>query len=116
MNKTLSNRSMAPPWPGMMLPKSLMPYWRLITEAERSPSTPSRVAKGVTSATAGMLMVTAFLIYPQGTTQLQKAWNTRQTRTFPMTAVTIPPIRPSTVFLGLMRGQSLCLPRKVPTK
>ncbi len=54
MNKTLSNRSMAPPWPGMMLPKSLMPYWRLITEAERSPSTPSRVAKGVTSATAGM--------------------------------------------------------------
>jgi hypothetical protein len=39
-----SMRSSTPPWPGIRLPESFTPAWRLIRLSNRSPSTEPRTA------------------------------------------------------------------------
>lgn len=50
VKKTLSKRSITPPCPGMMFPKSLMWFWRLMTDAVKSPSIPVTERIGQNSA------------------------------------------------------------------
>ena len=78
-----------------------MPTLLFMLEAKRSPSIPT-----IQSGTVRISVDTSFSFIPNEKTKTSV--NTRLD--------TIPPIAPSTVFLGLISGQSLCFPRVTPTK
>src|SRR5690606_14554543 len=99
---TPSSRSRTPPWPGMRAPESLTPACRLSRLSNRSPTTESNPASSDTSATAGNCTVVA----PANS----------DSTTPVITASNMPPMRPSTVLLGLILGASLCRPNLRPLK
>src|SRR5450756_2942765 len=94
-----SIRSINPPWPGRMLPMSLMPRSRLIVDSVRSPS----VAE---TARASPSMAPAHHEPPSITITVP---------TPAMTQATTDPAAPSHDFLGLMDGVIGCLPAITPT-
>ena len=82
-----------------------MPKLRFITEAERSPSMETADAGTASSASSSQFGCKSL-------NQSRYAPKARKTATQPRT----PPIAPSTVFLGLISGHSLCLPSRLPAK
>src|SRR5690606_18596263 len=97
----LSMRSSMPPWPGRILPLSLIPAWRLAMLSNRSPSTEASTVTTATSA-SGTAVTSSGTFQPTSATIASD--NAR------------PPTSPSRVLPGLTRGASLCLPKARPAK
>ena len=98
----LSERSKIPPRPGIILPESFCPARRLKALSMRS--------EAIETTERGIRTVSAFQkLSSVGSNGLKMSNKSNPTRA----AKTIPPIAPSTVFLGLMI-ESLCLPKSLP--
>ena len=95
-----SSRSMMPPWPGSSVPMSLMPRSRLIIDSPRSPSV-------ALAATARPSSRPCHHVPSSIRNCMHSAPATIANDTAPN--------RPSRVLPGLMRGASLCLPKRQPT-
>lgn len=97
-----------PPCPGRSLPKSLIPKFLLIVDAARSPNI-------LITERQTLIIITETYDKPVSPSK-KNFLNTKSKTTFNKTAPTTPPIAPSTLFLGLILGQSLRLPNLLPTK
>ena len=82
-----------------------MPQLRLISDANKSPIIPTSE-----KIIAQMLSITHLISTPSAEPYML------QTTTVTNTLPSIPKAAPSTVFLGLIVGASLCLPKNVPPK
>ena len=100
-----SKRSSMPPWPGSMLPLSLMPKVRLKRLSTRSPQVPNTVTTSPRPIHSYMLSPTSLYPYCSERYHTQAAAATTNSP---------PPIEPSQLLPGLMRGKSLCLPSNDP--
>jgi len=89
----LSKRSSTPPWPGNTLPVSFRPTVRLCKLMNRSPAAETSTVTMVSITRAGTA---------GGVTNVK--WDISKATG---TANTTPPIRPSSVFPGLIDGASL---------
>src|ERR1043165_37756 len=99
VKKIESKRSRKPPWPGISVPESFTSAERFHIDSARSPTTPASesTTPAITAWTSGKL-------------GKKVKWMT-------ITAITdgaTPPISPSMVFFGLMRGESLRRPNDLP--
>src|SRR2546430_12807267 len=99
VKKIESKRSRNPPWPGIRVPESFTSAERFHIDSARSPTTPlnERITPAMIACSSG------------------KLWkNVKWMITAVMTDVRMPPTKPSTVFFGLMRGESLWRPNVLP--
>ena len=104
-----SKRSSIPPWPGRILPESLIPRRRFSIDSKRSPHVPK---------------ITTTSARPAHTRRFSNRLST--TKTSPNSklamicdapnATIAPPMLPSHDFFGERRGKSLCFPHIVPTQ
>ena len=85
----------------MMVPESLNPELRLMRLSARSPSTPASPQSRPNSAASGMPIVTPGM---------------NDMSTQKIIDATRPARKPSQLFLGLVRGASLCLPNLRPNR
>src|SRR5437588_11649958 len=100
VKKIESKRSRKPPWPGISVPESFTAAERFHIDSARSPMTPAAdsTAPPITACSSGSSLK-----------------NVTCTTTAVMIETAMPPASPSKVFLGLMRGDILCLPSDLPT-
>src|SRR5690606_37505730 len=93
-----SIRSLSPPWPGTMLPMSLMPRWRLISDSIRSLTVALQASAAPNSKPCHH--------WPP---------SSRSTESTPASMPnTSDPAKPSQDFFGLIRGAIGCLPNSTP--
>ena len=96
----LSKRSNMPPCPGKILPESLIPSWRFMSDSVKSPHVPKTTTVNANPAHSAM-------------DKNGKKWaKTNEDAIAKMP----PPMLPSHDFLGEMRSKSLCLPSREPTQ
>ena len=112
-SRTLSKRSRIPPCPGNILPKSFTEHSRFTSDAERSPTTPS---PDITSAITVRYTQFTLNVCTPPFIMLSISSYAKLIITAKTPDVIIPPTKPSHVFLGLIAGHILCLPKNVPTK
>src|SRR5690606_8357274 len=99
---TLSMRSSTPPWPGISVPESFAPTWRLSRLSNRSPITENSTVATAATATSGSCPALA---------PASGAMTSATT-----TPAATPPSMPSMVLFGLIRGASLRRPNLRPAK
>ena len=90
----LSKRSNNPPWPGINVPLSLTPAWRLYLDSIKSPMVPNTLTR---------TLKTSQLVNCNSLVNLK-------IKKLPMAEKNTPPKNPSTVFFGDTLSNNFCLP------